>query len=100
MIEVLNPDVLAVVYGDDNVSGTLSAGITIQANSLEQVDKSWTIDMIMRNNAVKRIVIPQGRVVEVEDITYNDTEAVGYGITIEAFPDASGNTHYEYIKAA
>lgn len=35
-----------------------------------------------------------------EDIVYSDSKALGYGITLAAVPDTSGNTHYEYIKEA
>ena len=100
LIEVLNVNVLAAVYGDDNVSGSLETGITVKANSDEQEECAWVIDMIMRNNAVKRIVIPDGKVSEVGEITYSDADLVGYETTVTALPDTAGQTHYEYIYRA
>lgn len=54
--------------------------------------------MILNGDTIKRIVIPCAKVTELEDIVYADEEALGYGTTISTTPDASGNTHYEYIK--
>ena len=96
LLEALNVEVLKSVYGDDNVTGTLDTGITVKANSSEQKDCSWVIEMVMKNKAVKRIVIPDAAVTAVGDITYAKS-AVGYNTTLTAVPDAQGNTHYEYI---
>ena len=98
LIEVLNLDVLKAVYGSANVSGTLSTGVTVQANAKDPEEGVWAVDMVMNSNTVKRVVIPHGKITEIGDITYTDTDAVGYEITITAIPDTSGNTHYEYIK--
>lgn len=97
LIEAKNTDVLAAVYGEDNVSGALATGITVTANADEAVENVWVFEMLMRNNTLKRIVVPAGKVTEVGDIVYKDDELVGYDLTIQAFPDSNSNTHYEYI---
>ena len=98
MIESLNIDVLKEIYGSDNVSGDVTTGITIKANTQELEQHSVVIEMILKGNILKRIVIPNGKVTEVGEISYTDSEMVGYETTLNAFPDVEGNTHYEYIK--
>lgn len=100
LIEALNENVLEVVYGSNNVTGTLATGISVTANSDEPEERAWVIDMILRGGALKRIVIPDAKVSEIGDIVYKDDEAVGYELTLKALPDGNGNSHYEYILAA
>lgn len=98
LIEALNIDVLKTVYGDDNVTGTLDAGVEIKANNKEMDDSSWVIDMVLKGGVAKRIVIPSAKISGVGDIEYGDDDAIGYETTIFATPDTEGNTHYEYMK--
>ena len=53
--------------------------------------------MILKNGAKKRIVLPRATLAALGDISYTDSAAVGYEVTLNAAPDSSGNTHYEYI---
>ena len=101
LLDALSVDVLKQVYGADNVNGTLTTGITINVKSnIELPEQVIVADMILKDGTLKRIVIPNGRVSEVGDITYSDSDAIGYETTVRAIPDETGNTHYEYIKAA
>ncbi len=100
LIEALNLHVLKEVYGPDNVSGDLSSGITIKANSKELPHHCLVIETVLKGGVLKRIVIPSGKVTAIDEITYNDGSVLGYGTTVTAFPNAADDTHYEYIKGA
>ena len=99
LIESSNPDVLSIVFGSANVSGSLAAGLAIDVNAKELPERSWVIDMILRGNVAKRVVIPRGKISEIGDVVYKDNEVIGYELTITCLPDTSGNTHYEYLKS-
>ena len=98
MLESLKSDVLGAIFGTANVSGTLAAGITVKVNAEPQEEASWIIEMAFRDGIAKRIVIPDAAISALADIVYKDDTAVGFGVTLSALPDSSGNTHYEYIK--
>lgn len=98
LIEALNVNALKLVYGDSNVTGDLTNGISIKSAAEDLESHSFVIEMVL-NGAIKRIVIPSAKVTEVGDITYADGEAIGYDTTLSCVPDSAGGTHYEYIKA-
>ncbi len=97
LLEALNVNVLKTVYGDENVSISDDGMISVKANSEEVDPASYVFDMIMKGNTKKRIVIPSAVITEIGDITYADSDAVAYEITLGCEPDESGNTHYDYI---
>lgn len=100
LLESMNTNVLSAVYGSSNVTGDLANGITVKAKAEQSEAAMYVIDMILKNNVLKRIVIPDCTVSEVAEIVYTDNNAVGYGITVTAVPDEAGYTHYEYIKSS
>ena len=55
--------------------------------------------MALKGGTSKRIVLPSAKVSEIGDISYGDSDAIGYETTWTALPDKDENTHYEYIKA-
>ena len=100
LIEVTNPEVLKTVHGDSNVSGSLASGLTVKVNADEIPESAWVIDMIL-HGVMKRVVIPKGKITEIEEISYKDDDAVGYGLTISALSGgfaSDSDTHKEYLK--
>lgn len=99
LIESTNPDVLKAVHGEGNVTGTIDSGITVKVNSAAHENFAWVIDMVLKGGAIKRIVLPSAAISSVDEVSYNNTSAIGYAIKLTATADAEGNTHYEYIKS-
>ena len=97
LIEALNENVLKTIYGDSKVTVNGSA-ITVQATADQLADASYVIEMSLKGGAIKRVVIPDGAISEVGEVVYKDNEPIGYEITINALPESSGVTHYEYIN--
>ena len=100
-IESLNSNVLETVYNEANVTvDGVNGTIAVTANAAEAQEYCYVIDTVMRGGALKRIVIPCASVSEIGDIVYKSDEALAYEVTLEALPDSSGNSHYEYIQLA
>lgn len=99
LIEATNSEVLKTIYNDSNVSGDLTSGITVRVNSDDAEEAVYVIDLILKGGLRKRIVIPDAKLTDLGEITYNDSDPVGYEATLSALPYSGfdGDTHREYI---
>lgn len=100
-IESLNTGVLKAVYGDANVAvvaGGVSTGTlrSVAINSTELGHKEFIFE-IKDGLAKIRVVVPNGQIVEVGEVKFNDGEIIAYSVTVEAFPDTAGNQAYQYL---
>lgn len=97
LIEAKNVDVLKMIYGDSHVTGDLDTGIKVDVTAEDPGPAAYVIDMILKDGDIKRLVIPSASISEMDDIVYNDSEPVGYDVTLTATADDTGCTHHEYI---
>ncbi|MBO0747282.1 MAG: hypothetical protein J2O47_02960 [Acidimicrobiaceae bacterium] len=96
-IETLNSTVLETVYGDDNVTTTAptsSKGTlhVVKVNADILPHKVFVFE-VKDGDAKIRIVVADGQVTEVGEITYSDSEVIGYEVTVEAFRDPTLNAN-------
>lgn len=97
MLETMEVTVKKLIYGEDNVSVDEETGeIKTKASSEELEAHAYVIDMALRDGAKQRLVIPEGKITQLDTIKYANNSAVGYGVTVSAIPDEDGYTHYDY----
>lgn len=96
-----------VTYTDTGIAGTsasVPASNTTGKGTLHKVSingdvlphKSYVFE-VKDGNAKIRIHVPDGQITEVGDVTYSDSEVIGYEVTVECFDDALGNKAYKYL---
>lgn len=100
LIETENVDVLKTVYGETHVTVDGDGNVSVDVVGEDPVERVWVFELALRGNKAKRIVIPDGAITSRDEISYNDSDAVAYGITISAYPDANSSTHKEYIEGS
>lgn len=100
MLEAKNIDVLKMVYGESNVTGALSTGITTKGNAKALEGHVIVIDTLLTNGTAQRYVFPAAYVTDVADVTLVDNAAVGYQVTVTGTPGSDGDSLKIYTKAA
>lgn len=98
--QVMDTDVLKAVHSDSNVTVTAATGTvgtlsTTALNPTLNVNSAWVISAFYQSAAM-RIAIPIGRVTQVGNFSMTHKNLSTYDVTLESFPDTSGNFGYQY----
>ena len=87
-----NEEVLKLYYADPTATAT-----AVKVTGAQSAHDSYVLDVLDGDKTI-RIVIPDGQVTERGEITYKTDEAIGYQVTVAAYPDATGAKAYLYLK--
>ena len=93
MLETVDEEAVKAFWGDD-ARQIISGGYALQVGVPSPVQYSWVIDMLLPTKPdpaviwpsprVRRSVIPMASVREREEIVYQDSELVAYGVSLKA----------------
>lgn len=89
---------LKISFGDDYVTknaATLTHGTQLRAALGAHLpdEQSWVF-LMKDGDARIVIVVPDGQITEVGDVTFKANEAVGWNVTLSCYPDSSGHSIY------
>jgi hypothetical protein len=99
LMQPLDPDVLKAVHSDTNVTvtpATTTAGTltTTTLNPKLNVNSAWVFNGYYQM-ATMRWVVPNGRITTQRAVRWTHKTLAMYDVTLEAFPDTSGNYTYK-----
>lgn len=100
MMEILGATANQIAYGAGNVIATPATAtvgnlLATKVTNLVLPKQEFVFDMIDGIASV-RLVIPNGQVTALGNITYADNGAAQLDVTVSAYPDASGVNAYKY----
>lgn len=105
LLQIMNPDIARLAYGDDNVAVTEATeahgnllAIKINKNMLPK-KTVWVDSFYADGDKVKRMrwVAPIAQVSEKGDFQTVHTDITGHELTLKLLPDAQGNNAYIYL---
>ena len=91
--ELGNPDVLKLIYGDDNVTVGSDGSVEVKQNSKVLPHKSFCIEVLDGNQKIRKF-IPDGQITETGELQMTHSAIMASEVTMEAFVDSLGNKVY------
>lgn len=85
-------------FGDDRVTVTAADGthgnqVEAHMGAWDLPRKSWAFKMKDGDNRIL-IYVPDGQVTDRESVQFRKSEAIGWGVTLTTYPDATGVSIY------
>ena len=95
-----NAGALGIAFGADKVStsaATASHGAQVSASLGAHLPDAQSWVFLMKDGDARIvIVVPNGQVTEVGEVTFAANEAVGWNVTLSCYPDSDGECIYIY----
>jgi hypothetical protein len=93
-----NASAFGIAFGAANVTSVAANGThgnqaRVQLGAHMPEPQSWVF-LMKDGNARIVIVVPNGQVTEVGEVTFAANEPVGWNVTLSTYPDESGNSIY------
>lgn len=95
-----NPTTLKARFGDSNVTIDSTTGLAIVTHQKpSSTGLVYVFEIALTGDRVKRIVVPNATISDVDKVTYDSGDAIGYGVTLTANPSEliDGGTAREFI---
>lgn len=91
--ELGNPEVLKLIYGDENVTVGSDGKVEVKQNSKVLPHKSFMIQVLDGNTKIDKF-IPDGQITETGELQMTHSAVMSVEVTMEAFVDKQGNKVY------
>lgn len=93
-----NEDALSIAFGADHVTtaaATTAHGAQVKAalGAYLPEEQAWVF-LMKDGDARIVIVVPDGQITEVGEVTFASNAAVGWQVTLSCYPDTDGNSIY------
>lgn len=93
-----NENQMKLTFGDKYV--TSKAATTTHGNQVKAAlgahlpdPKTWLF--LMKDGDARMVIaVPNGQITELSEVTFNSTNAVGWGVTLSTYPDENGHNAY------
>lgn len=90
MIET-NAETLKIFYADPTATAT-----AVKVKGDQSPHEAWVLEVLDGLQTI-RIVLPDAQVTDRGDVVYKTDEAIGYEVTLTAYPDTTGTKAYIYL---